>query len=32
MNTERITLNMKEQKINDVMVKLIASEIKVSDA
>jgi len=29
---ERITLNMKEQKINDVMVKLIASEIKVSDA
>lgn len=32
MNTERITLNMKEQRINDILVKLIAGEIKVTDA
>lgn len=29
---ERITLTMKEQKINDTLVKLLAGEIKVSDA
>ncbi|WP_283589597.1 ISNCY family transposase [Staphylococcus nepalensis] len=32
MNNERITLTMKEQKINDVLVKLIAKEINISDA
>ena len=32
MNTERITLTMKEQKMNDILVKLIAGEIKTSDA
>lgn len=31
MNNERITLTMKEQKMNDILVKLIADEIKVSD-
>lgn len=28
MNTERITLIMKEQKMNDILVKLISGEIK----
>lgn len=32
MNTERIKLTMKEQKMNDILVKLIAGEIKTSDA
>lgn len=32
MNTERITLTMKEQKMNDILVKLIAGEIKIADA
>ena len=32
MNNERITLNMKEQRINDILVKLISKEIKISDA
>ena len=32
MSIERITLTMKEQKINDILVKLIAGEIKISDA
>ncbi len=32
MNNERITLTMKEQKINDILVKLISGEIKTSDA
>lgn len=32
MNNERITLTMKEQRINDILVKLIAGEIKISDA
>ena len=32
MNTERITLSMKEQRLNDILVKLIAGEIKNSDA
>ena len=32
MNNERITLTMKEQRINDIMVKLIAGEIKTKDA
>ena len=28
MNNERITLTMKEQRINDIMVKLISGQIK----
>lgn len=32
MNSERITLTMKEQKMNDIMVKLISNEISISDA
>lgn len=32
MNNERITLTMKEQRINDILVKLIAGEIKTTDA
>lgn len=32
MNTERITLTMKEKRINDIMVKLNAGELKVTDA
>lgn len=32
MNNERITLTMKEQRINDILVKLISGEIKTSDA
>ena len=32
MNDERITLTMKEQRINDILVKLISGEIKTSDA
>ena len=32
MNDDRITLTMKEQRINDILVKLISSEIKTSDA
>lgn len=32
MNNERITLNMKEQRMNDILVKLIDGEIKISDA
>ncbi len=32
MNTERITLSMKKQRLNDILVKLIAGEIKNSDA
>ena len=32
MNNERITLIMKEQRINDILVKLIAGEIKTTDA
>lgn len=32
MNNERITLTMKEQRINDILVKLISDEIKTSDA
>ena len=32
MNTERITLTMKEQKMNDILVKLISGEIKTSEA
>lgn len=32
MNNERITLTMKEQKINDTLVKLIAGEIKATEA
>lgn len=31
MNTERITLTMKEQKMNDILVKLICGEIKTSE-
>lgn len=30
MNTERITLTMKEQKMNDILVKLIAGEFKTN--
>ena len=32
MNDERITLTMKEQRINDILVKLISGEIKTIDA
>ena len=32
MNNERITLTMKEQRFNDIMVKLISGEIKTKDA
>lgn len=32
MNSERITLTMKEQRINDIMVKLISKEISMNDA
>lgn len=32
MNNERITLTMKEQRINDILVKLISGEIKTADA
>lgn len=32
MNNERITLTMKEQRINNIMVKLISKEISMSDA
>lgn len=32
MNNERITLTMKEQKMNDILVKLISGEIKTNDA
>ena len=32
MNNERITLTMKEQRINDILVKLIAKEITTNDA
>lgn len=32
MNNERITLTMKEKRINDILVKLIAGSIKTSDA
>lgn len=32
MNNERITLTMKEQRNNDVLVKLIAGEIKTTEA
>lgn len=32
MNIERITLTMKEQKMNDILVKLISGEIKTSEA
>jgi len=32
MNNERITLTMKEQKINNIMVKLISDEIKIREA
>ena len=32
MINERITLTMKEQRMNDILVKLIAGEIKTSDA
>ena len=32
MNNERITLTMKEQRMNNILVKLIAGEIKTADA
>lgn len=32
MNNERITLTMKEQKINDIIFKLVSKEIKIADA
>ena len=32
MNNERITLTMKEQRINYIMVKLISKEITMSEA
>lgn len=32
MNNERITLTMKEQRINDILVKLLNGEISISDA
>lgn len=32
MNNERITLTMKEKRMNDILVKLIAGEIKTNDA
>lgn len=32
MNNERITLTMKEQRINDIMIKLLAKEITINDA
>lgn len=32
MNNERITLNMKETRINDILVKLISNEISINDA
>lgn len=32
MNNERITLTMKEQKMNDILIKLISGEIKTSEA
>lgn len=32
MNNERITLTMKEQRMNDILVKLISGEIKTIDA
>lgn len=32
MNNERITLTMKEQRMNDILVKLIAGEIKTTEA
>lgn len=32
MNKERIVLTMKEQRVNDIMVKLISGEIKTKDA
>lgn len=32
MNNERITFTMKEQRMNDILVKLIAGEIKTADA
>ena len=32
MNNERITLTMKEQRTNDIMVKLISKELTMSDA
>ena len=32
MTYERIILNMKEQRINDIMVKLISNQIKITDA
>lgn len=32
MNNERITLTMKEQRMNDILVKLISGEIKTNDA
>ena len=28
---ERITLNMKEQRINNILIKLLANEINISD-
>lgn len=31
MNNERITLAMKEQRINDILVKLLNGDISVSD-
>lgn len=32
MNNERITLNMKEQRMNDIMVKLMTKEISICEA
>lgn len=32
MNNKRITLTMKEQRMNNILVKLIAGEIKTTDA
>ena len=32
MNNERITLTMKEQRTNDIMVKLISKKISMNDA
>ena len=32
MTDERITLTMKEQRINDIMVQLISKEISMKDA
>ena len=32
MTDERITLTMKEQRINNIMVKLVSKEISMSDA